>query len=361
MYVNDFHIERSSDGVIRVGDGVFSEINTLIGPDCGGVILIADARVHGIWLSEIEWVLRPLSPRLAEFLVDPGEASKSLQSYSDIVDRVLSMGIDRSWVVVGLGGGVATDLAGFVGATLLRGLGTILVPTSLLAMVDAAIGGKNGVDSFAGKNLIGTFSWPMAVLADLRFLRTLPALEMRHGAVEMLKHGVVGSVGLFKRLLEEIPNLATGFGPAADTIGMAVDVKVDVVARDPFETGERRTLNFGHTIGHAIETASGYSVPHGAAVGVGMVIESMIAERAVGLAPDVSQQIREAVMGLKIVWPTGIDFGVVKPLLYRDKKNIGGHLSFALPTDLGVMFRGNGDYVTKVPVGMIEECFNGWR
>jgi 3-dehydroquinate synthase len=197
-----------------------------------------------------------------------GEAHKTRDTWARATDAMLAAGCGRDTTVVALGGGVVGDLAGFVAATYLRGVPVVQVPTTLLAMLDASVGGKTAVDTPAGKNLVGAFHPPAAVLIDPALLATLPAPDLAAGAAEALKHGVIASAAHFDDVAALLPRLARGEAdPAAlaRLVGDSVAVKAAVVAEDLTERGRRKTLNFGHTLGHAVEHASGYALRHGEA------------------------------------------------------------------------------------------------
>ncbi|MFN3741698.1 MAG: 3-dehydroquinate synthase [Anaerolineales bacterium] len=210
-------------------------------------------------------------------IVPDGERFKTLETAVSLYERLLEADADRSSVLVALGGGVIGDLTGFVAATFLRGLPFIQVPTSLLAMVDASLGGKVGVDLPVGKNLVGAFKDPLAIVSDLAVLETLPEIEFRNGLAEVLKAGLIGDSDLFSRLEQG------QMEPLQEIIFAAIRVKASILAKDPFERGERAFLNLGHTFAHAIEQATGYQVPHGQAVAVGLRASAWLSER-LGLA-----------------------------------------------------------------------------
>jgi 3-dehydroquinate synthase len=202
--------------------------------------------------------------------IPAGESYKTRATKEYIEDQMLKMGAGRDSCIVALGGGVVLDIAGFVASTYARGIPLILVPTTLLAMCDASIGGKTAVNTPYGKNLIGTFYMPEEVILDFCFLETLPHEEVKNGVVEMIKHAAIFDKKYFE-FLETKP-------PLEHAIEASVAVKTKIITQDPFESGLRRILNFGHTVGHAIEALSNYTVSHGRAVAIGMLLESQMAE-----------------------------------------------------------------------------------
>jgi 3-dehydroquinate synthase len=261
--------------------------------------------------------------------VPSGEASKSLDSVSALYEVFAAAEIERADVVVALGGGMVGDLAGFAAATYLRGLRWVCAPTSLLAMVDASVGGKVGVDLPAGKNLVGAFYPALATIDDLDLLSTLPGDEFRSGLAEVIKAGVIADPELFD-MIEK------GWGDLREIVLRALRVKVDIVRADPFEAGRRAALNLGHTIGHAIEAAAHYSIRHGEAVAIGLIVESRIAERIGLAAPGLSERIESVVRRAGL--PTryrDFDPESIMSMMRADKKKRGGRLKFALPRDIG--------------------------
>lgn len=261
--------------------------------------------------------------------IPDGEAHKTLETTSGLFSRLLDAGLDRSTPVIALGGGVVGDVAGFTAATYMRGVPFVQAPTTLLAMVDASIGGKTGVDMPQGKNLVGAFKQPVAVLVDPAVLSTLPATEIANGMAEVIKHGLVGDAQLFEEL-------ASGPVRPAALIDRAIRVKVEIVQRDPFEQGERAHLNLGHTFGHALEAASGFTLPHGRAVGLGLVAAAHLSLGIGRCSDELPGRIRAAVeaQGLETVLP-GLSPDEVLPHLAHDKKRDDGSLRFVIPEEPG--------------------------
>ena len=267
--------------------------------------------------------------------VPDGESAKRLATVERLYDGLVDVGLDRRGVVVGLGGGVTTDLAGFAAATFLRGVRLVLVPTSLLAMVDASVGGKTGVDLPRGKNLVGAFWQPELVVIDPRLLRTLSEAELRSGLAEAIKHGLLADPELFG----ELSNGIDGFGGwwaagAVERLARAVRVKIAVVEDDPCENGCRATLNLGHTLGHAIEASSGYVVRHGEAVAIGMVAAARLA--AILGERSIVDEVESALArwGLPTRCPdTEVDRLI--EAMAHDKKRTAAGLRWVLPRAIG--------------------------
>jgi 3-dehydroquinate synthase len=277
------------------------------------------------------------------YTVPAGEEQKTRATWSTLTDAMLADSFGRDTAVVALGGGVIGDLAGFVAATYMRGLPFIQVPTTLLAMIDASIGGKTGVDTPTGKNLVGAFHQPSAVIADLDVLRTLPPEHLRAGLAEAIKHGVIADAAYFDDVAEAAPSIVSGSRQAAAALERVVvrsiAIKADVVRRDEREGGVRKTLNFGHTIGHAIELRSEYRMLHGEAVAVGMVLESRVAERLGVAEAGTSDRVRQAIerSGLPASRPTNQTPDEILSATRGDKKARGGVVEYALPVRIGAM------------------------
>ena len=268
----------------------------------------------------------------AEALVVPdGEAAKSAAVAARLWDDLGRLNLTRSDAVVGLGGGAVTDLAGFVAATWLRGVRVVQVPTSVLGMVDAAVGGKTGIDTAAGKNLVGAFHPPIGVLADTDVLAGLPEAEFRSGLAEVVKCGFIAD-GTILDLLTADP---TGRRDLEELIERAVQVKADAVGEDLYDTGRREFLNYGHTLGHAIERLEDFRWRHGEAVAVGLVFAAELAGQAGLLAPADVERHRAliAAMGLPTVYAG--DWAKLQEVMRRDKKARGASLRFVVLDGLG--------------------------
>ncbi len=274
-----------------------------------------------------------------------GEKSKTRESWADLTDALVQQGFGRDTGIVALGGGVTGDLAGFVAATYMRGVPYVLVPTTLLSMVDASVGGKTGVDTAHGKNLVGAFHPPAAVIADPRTLATLPDRDYRSGLAEAVKHGIVADAAYFD-WIEENAAALTGreLAPLPELVRRSVEIKAEVVAGDERESGRRAILNAGHTVAHALEQVSGYDVAHGEAVSLGLVAECELAEQ-LGVAPA-GLRLRVAglliKLGLPARLPRRLERSALLATMGTDKKNRGGQIHFALPARVGAMHREHG-------------------
>ena len=308
--------------------------------------VVTDANVAEHYLAPATASLRCAGLAADVAVLPPGEGAKTLAQAGDLYDRMLRAGLDRGSVVVGLGGGVVTDLAGFVAATYMRGVAWVAVSTSLLGQVDASVGGKTGVDHPECKNLIGAFHQPSAVLADVSTLATLPDEELRTGLAEVVKHAMIREAALMARLEADADALlARDPVVLEDIVAQNVRIKADVVSADEREGGLRRILNYGHTIGHAIESLAmasggrlgGQAMTHGRAVALGMVAETHIA-RARGLlsAEDADRQrTLLARFGLPVALDAPLDADRCLALARHDKKARAGRLWFVLPEAVG--------------------------
>jgi 3-dehydroquinate synthase len=293
--------------------------------------------------------------------IPAGESSKTRGSWGWLTDQLIGRGFGRDSAIVALGGGVIGDLAGFVAATYMRGVPVIQIPTTLLAMIDASIGGKTGVDTQAGKNLVGSFHQPLGVLIDPQLLATLPLKELRTGFAEALKHGAISNRGYFDSVVSAIPRVLYGRGEASDSLSDvivgSIEIKGRIVARDEHEGGVRKILNFGHTIGHAIEMLSDYNLAHGEAVSIGMTLESRVAEKAGVARKGMADEIRSALSsaGLPVERPEEMDADRILEVMRADKKKLAGSVRYALPSDIGQMAARDSGWTVSVSDAIVRE------
>jgi 3-dehydroquinate synthase len=302
--------------------------------------IITDSNVGPLYADRIRGAL---TGELTDvFTIPSGEEHKTRKTWASLTDELLAAGFGRDSAVVALGGGVVGDVAGFVAATFMRGIPFVQVPTSLLGMLDASIGGKTGVDTRAGKNLVGAYHQPSAVIIDPDVLATLPVNHLRSGFAEAMKHGVIGDAAHFAAASDVAAEVAHGAPKAralAAIIARSVEIKSWVVAGDTRETGRRKILNFGHTIGHAVEHVSGYALLHGEAVAIGMCAESVIAERMGIAMPGTSDRILSAckAAGLPIGRPRELVANAILEQTRGDKKGRAGMPEYSLPQRIGAM------------------------
>jgi shikimate kinase/3-dehydroquinate synthase len=296
-------------------------------------VIVSDSNVAPLYAQPILEALAPVGA-VSSIVIPAGEASKTLRTAESIYSDLFERKMERRGTLLALGGGVVTDLAGFAAATFLRGIPWAALPTSLLGMVDAAIGGKTAVDLPQGKNLVGSFYPPAMVLADLDTLTTLPKAELRMGMAEVVKSAMVGD----SKLLAMIEKLGGELEPEKldAIIRRAGRVKIRVVEEDPFERrGPREALNFGHTIGHALEAWSNYELSHGEAVAIGMVAESKLSEK-IGIAePGLSDSISSVLQSLGLPVRHNAPAQQILERIAADKKRRGGRVKWALPITAG--------------------------
>jgi 3-dehydroquinate synthase len=325
---------------IFIEDGIMENIGADIGKRniAARYVVISDDYVASLYGSTLMASLADAGVN-AELLTFPrGEASKNLQVFAELSSKLAQMGVDRKSGLIALGGGVTGDLTGFLAASYMRGIPFIQIPTTLLSQVDSSVGGKTGVDIPEGKNLVGAFYQPEAVYIDTAVLTTLPAEELLGGIAEVIKYGVIRDYEFYvflERNLDAI--LALEPSIIQEMIHTCCAIKADVVAQDERESDLRRILNFGHTIGHAIEAASNFSLIHGHAVAIGMVAALRIAVSS-GLckrkeAGRVATLIHS--FGLPTEIPEGMDAKQIKSYMKTDKKSIGGSVFYVLPTAIG--------------------------
>ena len=277
---------RSYSILVRPGllDEAAAHISKMLSPS--SALLLTHPRLAELYAAPIISGFENAGIRATVMTLPAGERFKTLNTVSRIYRALLDHRADRSSVLVVLGGGLLGDVGGFAAATYLRGIPFVQIPTTLLAQVDASVGGKTGVDLPQGKNLVGAFHQPRAVLIDTDTLRSLPARELRSGLAEVIKYGIICDKGLFDRLGKEMPRLLRRDSPAlASVIVRSCEIKADVVSKDEFERGARAILNFGHTVGHALESLTVYrQFKHGEAISIGMVSAAHVRseERRVG-------------------------------------------------------------------------------
>lgn len=305
-------------------------------------VVISDDVVAGLYGEVVRGALEASGLRAELHAFPAGEAHKTRETWASLADALLGTGVGRDGVVIGLGGGVACDVAGFVAATYMRGLPLVQVPTSLLAMVDASIGGKVGVDTAHGKNLVGAFHHPRRVVADPGVLATLPEQELRCGLAEAVKHGAIADAAYLAWIEERADALlAREPGALARLVRRSIEIKAGFVAADPLEAGPRTALNFGHTVGHAIEAAGEYALPHGYAVAIGMVVEAAAGESAGITSPGTADALRRILARLELptAIPSACDPGRLIDAARRDKKAREGRVRCTLLARLGAVAR----------------------
>lgn len=348
--------DRSYD--IVIGRGLIASLGARIEAlrPRARVFIVTDTNIELHHLDAVEETLAESAIAASQLIVPPGEGSKSFRVFEQVCEAIIAARIERGDLVIALGGGVIGDLTGFVAATFHRGIPHVQVPTTLLGMVDASIGGKTAINHPQGKNLIGAYHPPAAVYIDLDYLTTLPARAFRSGLAEVVKCGVIADRPLFLSLERHADRvLRRDLDFLVGVVEASVRLKVRVVSGDPRETGRRLVLNFGHTIGHALETLSLYRLTHGEAVSIGMVAEADLAARA-GLAPaSLAPRLRALLrrFGLPVDPPRGLDASALLRVARRDKKARQGRIVYALPSRLGAMARPGGAYGIALDDGFV--------
>ena len=334
---------------IRIGAGLLQDAGTAIADVCGPgtVVVISDATVARLHLPALEQSLDSQGLRHAAIVLPDGEATKCFEHLQDVVERLLEIGVERSTPLVALGGGVIGDLTGFAAAVTLRGLPYVQIPTTLLSQVDSSVGGKTGINTGHGKNMVGAFHQPCLVLADVSLLATLPARQRRAGYAEVLKYGAIDSPDLFAWLEREGEQvLADDAEAAVAAVRFSCERKAAIVAADERESNMRALLNLGHTFGHALEAHVGYSdrLLHGEAVAIGMVMAFDLSVR-LGLCPEAdAARLRRHLdrIGLPTS-PRQIPgerpaAAALLERMSRDKKTTGGRLTLILARGIGQAF-----------------------
>jgi 3-dehydroquinate synthase len=338
---------------VRVLSGGLDRIGMMLSRRdlAGTTAIVTDDNVGGLYAQQLSTALQEseISTRLIQILA--GEQHKHMATITTLWDGFLEAGLERGSTVLALGGGVVGDLAGFAASTFLRGVNWVTIPTTLLAMVDASLGGKTGADLPQGKNLVGAFHSPRLVLADPETLSTLPEVELRSGLAEVVKHGVIADPLLFDLC-------AQGWGRVirdwSTIVRRGMAVKVKIIQADPYESGLREALNLGHTIGHAVEKASGYRIRHGEAVAIGMVAEARLSQvigmAGSGLVETISATLQSLSLPTQV--PSGLERENILRAMAFDKKRAGGNIRFSLPVSIG-------DVRTGVEVENLKEVL--WR
>jgi 3-dehydroquinate synthase len=345
---------------ILIGPGLLSRL----GSECAKLKLgqrcavISDTNVAPRYASKAMASLKAAAFSPVLITVPAGERAKSLHRVQGCYDQLAAHRLERKSFVIALGGGVAGDLAGFVAATYLRGLPFVQVPTTLLAQVDSSVGGKVGVNLKAGKNLVGAFHQPKLVLCDLDTLRTLPPREFSAGLAEVIKYGIIRDATLFRQLENDLPKLRKR-QPAvlADVIARCCEIKADVVSQDETESGLRAILNFGHTIGHAIENSVGYGkYLHGEAIAIGQVAAAELSRELAGLPADSVDRIRNLFRRADLPTALQLDRGRRAKLVTAmklDKKVSAGQVRFVLAERIGKVRWGQ-----EVPQMLLAKTLN---
>lgn len=361
------HVDLSERGYdIAIGGGLLKEAGERIARLKPGAkaVIVSDDNVGNLYAEHCERALVQAGIRASKITVRPGEASKSFSTYERVVDSILESRIERGDIVVALGGGVVGDLAGFAAATTLRGIHLVQIPTSLLAQVDSAVGGKTGIDTRQGKNLVGAFHQPVLVIADTDVLDTLPPREFRSGYAEVAKYGLINDEPFFFWLEKNWENVFRGGADRIKAVAASCRAKAAIVGRDEREAGERALLNLGHTFAHALEAATGFSdrLLHGEAVALGIVLAFRLSAKLGLCKPADTDRVAAhfAAVGLPTRLGeikgelTGTD-GLLN-LMGQDKKVERGSLVFILARGIGQAYVAKG-----IDIGPVRQLLDEAR
>ena len=334
------------------------EIHHLLPSKSSRVFVVTSPTVRRHWGEQLEASLKKARVNYHVLEMNDGEPAKRLATVEQLAEQMVSAGADRKALIVALGGGVVGDSAGFLASIFMRGVPVVQIPTTVVAQVDASIGGKTGVNLQAGKNLIGAFHQPEAVLIDPLVLETLDEREFRSGLFESLKSGIIRDRKLFEFMVEHPEKILERSRKALQRMIIdSVRVKASVVSADERESDLRRILNFGHTIGHALESATGYSqLLHGEAVGWGMIAAATIAHDMKTCVPETAERIHAAVSVYGPLPPLSVTTEAVTARLASDKKTVAGAVHFVLPEKIGKV-----RIVSAVPSEVIQRAIDQIR
>ncbi len=330
--MNTITVSASKTYPIHIGRGLLEQLGSLVSQvkPYKKAVIISDSNVWPLYGQKVTHSLESAGIVCCHYVFPAGEASKSMDTYCNILRFLAQNSLTRSDVLIALGGGVTGDMTGFVAATYLRGIDYIQVPTSLLAMVDSSVGGKTAIDIPEGKNLVGVFCQPNLVVCDIDALSTLPGDVFRDGCAEVIKYGILYDEGLFAHLEEN--------GLAFDresVISRCIALKRDVVMEDERDTGSRQKLNLGHTIGHGVEACSDFTVSHGQSVAIGTAIISRIAVSLAMLAKQDSHRILSVLQAFQLPTTTVYTAAQLYAKACNDKKRSGGSVNLIIPTKIG--------------------------
>lgn len=346
---------------IEIGHEILQTQSTYLRSLASKFALIVDDTVAALYGKSLHHSLRDSGLDVGLFSFSDGEQNKTRATKEKLEDLLLKNKFSRDSCVIALGGGVVTDMAGYLAATFCRGIPLVMAPTSLLGMVDASIGGKNGVNVSQGKNMLGCIYQPKKVILDLWTLKSLPKKEMSNGFVEMIKHGIIANKSLFEDIekhLELLQNLDGTW--LKELIFESCCIKNEIVEQDEKDKGKRLLLNFGHTIGHALETITGFTLSHGEAVAIGIMVESYISVKNCKLDQKSLMRIKELLRrcGFSFQIPSSVTIDSVMNAIASDKKSVGGKPRFVLIQAIGVPAIDNSTYCFSVEESVIKQALN---
>ena len=323
---------------VVIGNGAVSVLGTEAKKLCPGALkalIVSETNVAPLYLDRVKKELECAGIEVVDYVFEAGERSKGIEAIAEMWNKMAEAGFTRTDFVVGLGGGVTTDMAGFAAATFLRGISVFQLPTSLLAMVDASIGGKTGIDIAKGKNQVGAFWQPSIVIEDISFLKTLPDEVFTEGMGEVIKHAFIVDPALLEKLEKANGSIREDEELLEEIVAMNVADKASVVKEDENDNGRRQILNYGHTIGHVIERDSGYTKPHGICVAKGMGIMIDACVRAGSLDVNVAERMKNLMKLYTLPVTDDITPEAIVEGAMNDKKKRGANISVILVNKLG--------------------------
>ena len=343
-------VKASKTYDIHIGAGLLEEAGSVIRNTCGGqtAAVVTDDNVSRLYEICLADSLIKNGYRVVSFVFPHGESSKNTDTFISLVSFLAREKLNRSDIVIALGGGVTGDLAGFASSCYKRGICFVQIPTTLLAAVDSSVGGKTAVNISEGKNLLGSFYQPNLVLCDVSLLSTLSDNVFREGCAEVIKYGIIADSMLFKSLSATVLSATSENNQLEDVISKCVSVKREIVTKDEFDTGERKILNFGHTVGHAIESLSNYNISHGYAVAAGIAIESRAALRMGLCKEDCLQNILNILKRYDLSLTANYKAKELAGVCLSDKKRDGESLSMIFPVEIGKCI------IKEIPVKDLE-------
>lgn len=347
-------IATSTPYQVIIGDDLLNECGAIISREikpCRAA-LISDTNVMRLYGEKAASSLENSGFKVSSFSFPAGEKSKTPNTLFEILDFLASNEFDRSDVVIALGGGVTGDIAGFASAIYMRGMKLVQIPTSLLAMVDSSVGGKTGVDLDKGKNLVGAFKQPQLVICDTKVLSSLPNEQFACGMAEVIKYAMICDAKLFELLNETQGRTAFSEDKLKSVISRCVEIKGEIVTRDEFDNGERQLLNFGHTLGHAVEKVSDFEIGHGQAVGIGMVMMTALSEKLGICESGTKARLIEVLKSFELPTETDFSMSALAGALVLDKKRRGDNITIIMTEKIGACF------YKSVPISEFEGYLN---
>ena len=331
--MKNIRVNTEPSYMVEIGAGTFDLVGEFVRtlrPNAEKVAVVSDDNVAQLWAGQLEQRLRETGLEVVHFVIRSSENEKTFLNYYALIDFLAAQEMSRNDILIALGGGTVGDLAGFAAATYFRGIPLVMLPTSLLAMVDAAVGGKMGIDLPSGKGLVGTFYEPLAVFCDTNTIDTLPRQRLMEGCAEVLKYGIIGDSRLFYQIVSQGLDF-----DREQIIAKCVSLKAKYVVADEHDYGARRVLNLGHTVGHAIERCSGYTVTHGFAVAMGMGVIARAGAAHGVCSTDCAAEIEAGLAALGLPNRSTYSLSELMPFVLRDKKRSGCNIDLIVPERIG--------------------------